>query len=375
MPKKVLVFLLLLSLSITFLHAQNNGVWTSVKANSWYTKQGWLMGCNYITSNAINQIEMWQESTFDTSLIDHQLGLAQKIGMNTVRVFLHDLLFAQDRPGFENRINQFLAIAKKHKIKVLFVLFDSCWNPFPHTGKQPRPVPYVHNSGWVQSPGAKALKDTSDYKRLKKYVTLIVRRFGKDKRILGWDLWNEPDNMGNEFYRKNDLPDKIERVNVLLPQVFTWAKSVHPIQPLTSAIWTGNWSSDDSLSATQKIQIYNSDIISFHNYDKADEFEKRIKWLKRYKRPVICTEYMSRGSGSTFQSSLPIAKKYHVAAYNWGFVSGKTQTIYPWDSWTTKYTREPDVWFHDIFRRDDTPFSQDEITLIEKINNSRKKVY
>ncbi|MBA4165988.1 MAG: exo-alpha-sialidase [Chitinophagaceae bacterium] len=346
--------------------------WDPSRANAWYTEQGWLMGCNYTPSNAVNQLEMWQADTFDSALIDHELGLAEKIGMNSIRVFLHDLLFEQDPEGFQQRMDIFLSIARKHNVKVLFVFFDSCWNPFPHTGKQPEPTPFVHNSQWVQSPGASALNDTVSYGRLKKYVQAVVKRFGKDERVLGWDIWNEPDNMGNDFYRKNDLPDKIEKVNTLLPLVFAWAREEKPLQPLTSGIWAGNWSSEDSLNATQKIQVSNSDVISFHNYDPAPEFEKRIKWLDRYNRPVLCTEYMSRGNGNTFQSSLPLAKQYHVAAMNWGFVSGKTQTIYPWDSWTVKYTKEPEVWFHDIFRKDGTPYSEDEIKLIRQINDLQR---
>ena len=117
-----------------------------------------------------------------------------------------------------------------------------------------------------------------------------------------------------------------------------------------------------------KIQLEMSDVVSFHNYDKAEEFEKRILWLQQYHRPIICTEYMARGNGSTFQGSLPIAKKYHVAAINWGLVAGKTQTYLPWDSWAHPYTdREPAVWFHEIFRTDGTPYRQEEADFIRKL--------
>jgi hypothetical protein len=113
--------------------------------------------------------------------------------------------------------------------------------------------------------------------------------------------------------------------------------------------------------------IEESDVISFHNYDRAEEFDKRIQWLQRYGRPILCTEYMSRGNGSTFQGSMPVAKKYKVAAFNWGLVNGKSQTIYPWDSWQKKYTAEPVLWFHDIFRVDGSAYSTEEITLIKTL--------
>ena len=146
---------------------------------------------------------------------------------------------------------------------------------------------------------------------------------------------------------------------------------MEPEQPLTSGVWKGDWSSPEKLSPIEKIQLEQSDVISFHNYDKPAEFEKRIQWLQAYNRPILCTEYMARGNGSTFQGILPIAKKYKVAAINWGFVAGKTQTYLPWDSWKTPYTdREPAVWFHDIFHKDGTPYKTEEVAFIREDNGS-----
>jgi hypothetical protein len=156
-------------------------------------------------------------------------------------------------------------------------------------------------------------------------------------------------------------------VHKLLSQVFIWTRQAQPVQPITSGIWIGNWSAHDSLRPIEKLMIEESDVISFHNYDNGQEFEKRILQLQRYKRPLLCTEYMSRGNGSTFEGSMPVAKKYKVAAYNWGLVSGKSQTIFPWDSWQIKYTAEPALWFHDIFRPNGTPFKQAETDLIKSL--------
>jgi Cellulase (glycosyl hydrolase family 5) len=342
--------------------------WTETAANAWYAKQPWLVGSNYIPATAINELEMWQADTFDPQRIDTELGWAQSIGLNTMRVFLHDLLWQQDPDGFKKRIDTFLSIAAKHHIKPLFVLFDSCWDPNPHLGKQRAPTPGVHNSGWVQSPGAKALQDPQQYPRLEGYVKGVVGSFAKDDRILGWDVWNEPDNTNEPAYSKLEPPNKVELVQALLPKAFEWARSVHPTQPLTSGAWKGDWSDPSKLGPTEKIQIELSDAISFHNYDKPEEFEKRVIWLQQYHRPIICTEYMARGNGSFFQGTLPIAKKYHVAAINWGLVAGKTQTYLPWDSWKHPYTdREPAIWFHEIFRTDGQPYSQDEVAFIRTI--------
>lgn len=370
----MLLPLLLLVLSVKAQKKIDREIWTNEKANEWYGKQPWLVGANFLPSTAINQLEMWQAETFDTATIARELKWAASIGMNTMRVFLHDLLHVQDPQGFKKRIEIFLRIASRYNIKPLFVLFDSCWDPFPHLGKQHEPAPFLHNSGWVQGPGADALKDATQHNRLKKYVVDIVTYFNKDKRILGWDVWNEPDNTNNSSYGRFEPYNKVELVHNLLKDVFQWTRSANPVQPITCGIWAGNWSAEDSLKPIEKLSIEQSDIISFHNYDNGNEFEKRVKWLQRYNRPIMCTEYMSRGNGSTFEGSLPVAKKFRVAAFNWGLVNGKSQTIFPWDSWQKKYTGEPELWFHDIFRADGTPYKIEETALIKELTGVNRSV-
>ena len=254
--------------------------WSEAKANAWYAKQPWPVGADYIPRDAINQLEMWQAATFNPQEIDQELGWAQAIGMNTMRVFLHDLLWQQDPAGFQQRINTFLTIANKHKIRPIFVLFDSCWEPDPKLGPQHPPIPGVHNSGWVQSPGMPALADPTQYPRLEAYVKGVVGAFANDPRILAWDLWNEPDNGDDESY---DKPQKEKGKNglvaELLPQVFSWARSQHPIQPLTSGVYYGDWNDFSKLKPVQKIQIGESDILSFHNYSWPEDFEKHVVQL------------------------------------------------------------------------------------------------
>ena len=340
--------------------------WSEQKANAWYAQQPWLVGANYIPSNAINQLEMFHSTTFDPAINDRELGLAESIGMNTARVFLQDQLWEQDPEGFKKRLDTFLGIAAKHHIRPLLVLFDSCWEANPRLGPQHPPIPGIHNSGWVQSPGKERLLNQADEQKLKTYVIGVVGAFAKDDRILGWDVWNEPDNGGGDI--ANDVPAKVKRVNELLPKAFLWARSVYPTQPLTSGVWMGDWTDPAKESETTRIQLAESDIISFHNYSWPEEFEQRIKELQRLQRPILCTEYMARGAGSTFDGSLPIAKRYHVAAINWGLVAGKTQTYLPWDSWQRPYVlTQPTVWFHEVFRNDDTPYRQHEVDLIREL--------
>ena len=347
--------------------------WSEKEANDWYKKQPWLIGCNYTPANAINELEMWQAEAFDPRTIDKELGWAENIGMQTVRVFLHDLVWQQDAAGFKKRIDQFLQIAQKHRIRALFVLFDSCWDPYPKTGKQREPKPGVHNSGWVQSPGADALKDSSHYPRFEAYVKGVVGAFAKDQRILGWDVWNEPDNPNTSSYGQLEPANKVDLVRALLPKVFEWARAAGSQQPLTCGVWKGEWLVPERMTPMERMQVELSDVVSFHNYDEPGEFEKRVKWLQHYNRPILCTEYMARGNKSTFQGTLPIAKKYNVAAYNWGFAAGKTQTNLPWDSWQRPYTdREPSVWFHEIFNSEGKPYRIEEVDFIRELTGKLK---
>ena len=378
LPKHWMKWLIVtLAMIAAVAHAADSPRWSAEKANAWYAKQAWPVGSNYIPSNAINELEMWQAGTFDPARINQELGWAQAMGMNTMRVFLHNLLWEQDRDGFKQRIDTFLKIAARHHIKPIFVLFDSCWDPDPVLGPQHPPIPGVHNSGWVQAPGAKVLDDPSHYPQLEAYVKDIVGSFGRDDRILAWDVWNEPDGDPNSDYPGKEPKDKLQRVAELLPQAFAWARSQSPQQPLTSAISNDDtdWSKLSSLSDIQRTQLSQSDVITFHNYEFPESFYLRVQQLRVYGRPIICTEYMARSAGSTIDSVLPLGKKLDVGMINWGFVSGKTQTIFPWDSWVRPYTLQPPaIWFHDLLHPDGTPYRQREVDIIRALSKSPRHV-
>jgi len=366
--KRLVLFGLFAASLVVQVVAQSAQRWSAEKANAWYQQQPWLVGANYIPATAINELEMWQADTFDPQQIDKELGWAEGLGMNTMRVFLHDLLWEQDAKGFQQRLDQFLAIAAKHHIRPMLVLFDSCWDPEPKLGKQRGPMPGVHNSGWVQSPGAKALEDSSQYPRLKSYVVGVVGAFANDQRILAWDVWNEPGGVQRGYYEHLEPANKVALVKALLPQAFAWARSANPTQPLTSGLWEGDWPSGKGPTEMEKVQLRDSDVITFHNYSWPEDFERRVVWLQKQGRPVICTEYMARSAGSTFEGVLPIAKKHNVGAINWGLVVGKTQTNMPWESWEHPYVLyPPPVWFHDVFKADGTPYRESEAQLIRQL--------
>ena len=344
--------------------------WNPQQATDWYAKQPWPVGCNYIPSTAINELEMWQADTFDLPTIDRELGWAEQLGFNTVRVFLHNLPWKDDSKGFIQRIDEFLTVADRHHIRPMFVLLDSVWDPNPRSGKQPEPRPGLHNSGWVQAPGREVLMDRSRWGEVQDYVNRIVGHFKNDKRILAWDVFNEPDNMNQNSYGKDEPPGKVLNARELLVNVFQWCREAEATQPLTSGLWIGTWGDPEKLSSMEQVQLNHSDVISFHNYSPLPEMKEAVDHLKRYHRPLFCTEYMARPRGSTFQTILPYLKEQKVAAYNWGFVNGKSQTIYPWDSWQHRYASEPAVWFHDILRTNGTPFDVKEVELIKQITGA-----
>ena len=353
--------------------ADTPGPWPTARAEQWQQSHKWLVGCNFSPSYAINELEMWQADTFDTVVIDRELGWAESLGFNSVRVFLHNMLWDQDSKGFLKRMDTFLGLADKHHIGVMFVLFDSCWDPFPKLGKQREPRPFVHNSGWVQAPGQEILKDPARYDSLKPYVVGVLRRFRRDRRVQAWDLFNEADNTNGNSYGKVELADKPALALELLKKVVGWTREAAPAQPSTVCVWFGDWDDPAKLTPMQKFSLDNSDVISFHNYGPVADLKKHIEQLRRFHRPILCTEYMARPNGSPFDPNLGFMKSQGVAAYNWGFVSGKTQTIYPWDSWQKTYTGEPPVWFHDLFRSDGTAYRPEETAYIRSVTGHDAK--
>lgn len=332
------------------------GRWSAARANEWHARQGWIAGCNFIPSDAVNQLEMWQKETFSPGTIDRELGWARALGFNTVRVYLHSLVWEADREGFKSRLDSYLSIASGHGIKSILVFFDDCWNPEAKTGRQPAPRPGVHNSGWVHDPIASRRADpAANFKLLEAYVKDVVGTFRDDARILMWDLYNEPGNTGQGI---KSLP--------LLKNVFRWARAAGPSQPLTAGMWRLDF------HELNKFSFENSDVITYHCYLNRQTHQDWIHFLKLYGRPLVCTEWMCRKFGSTFGQVMPMLKEQGVGAVSWGLVAGKTNTIFAWDD-PRPDGREPAQWFHDILRRDGSPYRPAEIEAIKKLTLPLRK--
>ena len=339
--------------------------WSAEKAHEWYKHQEWLIGANFLPSSAINQLEMFQPETFDEHTIKTELKMASALGFNSMRVYLHDLLWDIKKEFLVN-FEKFLVICDKENIKPMIVLFDDCHRSNPKLGKQFLPLKGIHNSGWSQSPGHKIVKEIhngnkTELPRLRKFTQEILDLYKKDKRILLWDIYNEPGQFGIG-----------EESFDFLKLVWDWAHEVRPEQPLTSCM---HGSIGENIIELNKEK---SDIITFHAYE-SKELLRIINELIKLKRPIICTEYMAREFGTTFDFCLPIFKKNNIGCFNWGFVAGKSQTHFGWDTilklkeavknkdfiLEEDDVPEPKIWFHDIFRKDGSAFDETEVDFIK----------
>ena len=348
-----------------------NGRWEADRAKTYYEAYGWQLGANYNPRNAINQLEMWQAETFSPEMIDEELGWAEDIGMNSMRVYLHNLVWEADSAAYLKRIEQYLDIADSHGISTSFVLFDAVWDPVSELGKQPEPRPHVHNSGWVQSPPARQLTTGSAYYPAgRSYIQGILRHFKDDDRIFMWDLYNEPDN--HNFGKFPNEPEgKEDYVYDLMVQTFRWAREVNPSQPVTAGVWFGplfnEVEANKPLNRFNAFQLANSDLISYHHYRDTTHHRQVLDRLQSFGRPLVCTEYVARTHGSDFLGTTPLLHAENVSAYNWGLVAGKTQTQYPWASWDSTFTAEPHLWHHEVFYPDGRAYDEGEVALLRRL--------
>jgi hypothetical protein len=357
-PLLTLAGLLLVPLTALAAEPSSNdapGRWTAAKAWAWYRKQPWIVGFNYVPSTAANTTEFWSGETFDENTIDRELGWGARLGFSSCRVFVQYLVWKHDSDGLRKRLNRFLSLAEKQGLSTTLVLFDDCAfgdppQTEPYLGKQREPIPGMIAPSWTPSPGLKAVTDQSAWPDLERYIKDVVGACGQDKRVLMWDLYNEPGNsgMGNK-----SLP--------LVEAAFAWARAMNPSQPLTMSLW-------GAPPEISQRQLELSDVISFHFYGNYSGMREQIARHKSHLRPVINTEWMARLQGSRWETDLPLFKQEAVGCYSWGLVNGRTQCQYPWGS--PKDAPEPQVWFHDLLRRDGSPKNPDEIAFIRRFTDA-----
>lgn len=349
--------------------------WTKEQARHWQEKHGWLVGFNYLPRTAGNWIEMWQEEDFAAGIINQELGWAAAVGYNCLRTNLSYQVWADDREGLHQRLEDFLALCNKHAISVILTLMDDCEfsDQPPTTGKQPAPLEGIHNSIALGSPGRRFVCQPNLWPKLEHYIKDIIETYQQDERVICWDLYNEPTNR-MVFSTKKDA-DYLKRFpesfsHDLMIQTFQWAREINPSQPLTVAAWkTLDDNSDYQFhfdNDTDQLALSLSDIITFHGYTSNEEMQKMIAAMKAHERPIMCTEWMARHANSTIKQQLPLLKRHHVSCFQWGLVNGRTQTHIPWPHIKVD-NMEKHLWFHDLLYADGTPYDNEEIAVLKQL--------
>ena len=206
--------------------------WSPKAATDWYAKQPWLVGANYIPAYAANQLEMWQPETFDIDRIDMEMGWAEALGMNTMRVYLHNLLWQEDPGGSTASTaasTSFSRSAKGTKSAPSSCFWIPAETPSPRPAGSSRRARASTIPDTVQSPGPAALTDPAQEAHLLEYIEDLILAFNTDERILAWDLWNEPDNTNkNNSYAPTEPANKVALVGALLPKIFRYARAGLP---------------------------------------------------------------------------------------------------------------------------------------------------
>ncbi len=347
------------------MHERKSTRWSTEEVWNWYDEQDWPVGCNYVPSTAVNPTEMWQADTFDPETIDRELDWANSIGMNSVRVFLQYLVWEDDPDGLVDRMEEFLSIADRHGISTMFVFFDDVAfsGDEPYLGPQDDPIPDTHNSQWTPSPGHKRVRDRSYWPELEEYVRSIIDTFATDDRIICWDLYNEPGN--SDMY-----PDSIP----LVRESFAWAREAAPSQPVTAGC---NWNPE--MTELNEVANELSDVLSFHDYNELEVTRDRVDELAELDRPLLCTEWLARSRDNFVETHLSYYREQGIGCYTWGLVNGKLQTHLPWRTAQVSIaeaeeeTETPDVWFHDLFHTDGTPYIEGEIETFREVTAQAAK--
>lgn len=335
------------------------GMWSIEKAWAWYKSKPWIVGWNYTPTTCVNATEWWQdEKKANDSIINRDLKLGEQLGYNSIIVYMQYLVWEKDSAYYKNRFNRFLSIAESHHMTVSPVFFDdvnfvcgsgdNCGNS--KLGDQGEPNPNLLMSQWAASPGPTYVLDAANRPKFKRYVQDFIRTFGQDKRILMWDVYNEPSNSGMGT-----------RTYPLVELTFQWVREIGASQPLTVSEWSGaknnNWP-------------YNySDIASFHGYMNASGLLGAINELRKTQRPIVCTEWLARQAGTNIPVDLPVFKRQGVGTFQWSLINGRMHCERSW----TSFGSSNNPWFHDCLYNDGKPYKADEVFALYK-NLARKTI-
>ena len=361
-------------------------VWSIEKIWEWYNKRPWIRGCNFMSSDCANRIDQWQEYGFEERFENavRELALAAETGFNSIRIIPEFFVWEKEHNGFMERLERYIAAAWANGISCMIVLGNDCVPPKSEAlqrlklGEQEFDFGYhggrkISQHGSFSGAGYSILDDPETAESFYKYVHEIVTKYKDDERIIIWDVFNEP---GNSNRKSISLPH--------LKKLFEIIRAINPIQPLTVGVWNygGDGKFPECLSEIERFGLENSDIISYHNYGTYLTNIKIIKNLKNENRPIINTEWLSRGSKNTVEEMFPLFYLEKIGCYNWGLVAGKYQTYEPWNAIWDNYEKDPDScdwdftkWCHDLYRPSLRPYNPKEIELIKELSAAADKCF
>lgn len=351
-----------------------NKMWSREKIWEWYNSKPWIRGCNFMSSDCANRIDQWQEYNFEERFetTKRELALAAETGFNSIRIIPEFFVWKQEHDGFMERFERYISEAAKNGISCMIVLGNDCMPPKEealarmHLGEQHVDWGYhggrkISQHGSFEGAGYSIIDEPEYAEEFYKYVKEIVTKYKNDKRIIIWDVFNEP---GNSKREKISMP--------VLKKMFEIIRNINPIQPLTVGVWRNY--DYTVISEIEKFGLENSDIISYHNYGTYEQNIIILNWLKKFGRPIINTEWLNRCGGNSIEAHFPLFFLNKIGCYNWGFVAGKYQTYEPHNKIWDNYKKNPadferfdfTKWFHDLYRPSLNPYNPQEIELIKK---------
>ena len=352
--------------------------WTVKEINDWYSKRPWLRGCNFLPSDCINRLDMWQSIGREEHLktADKELQMCEDLGFNTVRLWANFDVYYKEPRKFMETLEMYIDLCDKHKQLVMLVLAYEEDLPYGDTfvpkelGKQK-----LWNNHFNRDyEKEEEIKQTIGFKHYMEYpeikpiylemVEKIVKKYKNDSRVFCWNIMNEPGIL---------LGD---RTIPILDDLYTLVRSLNPIQPLCSDVWCGLKEDGTCNTNAENHGVELSDLMSFHSYSPYQLFVEKISFLKaNYDRPVLVTEWLHRCNHNNVQEIYPLLYLENMASYCWGFVAGGTCTTEPWNGFWAEVEKNPEVnfdftkWQHDLYRINYRPYDPREISVIKRINS------
>jgi hypothetical protein len=265
----------------------------------------WMRGANYVPSYARNDVQLWLE--YDPAVIDRELGYAERLKLNTVRVFLNVAVFEKQPEKLLADFENFLSLCDKHQIKMMPVLFDSCFDP------QEVDVNNYKGKNWIPSPGFPRLGD-KDWPEMEKFIRAVVGKYRDDKRIVLWDVMNEPESTG----KWRDAEGKAKIVD-FVRRALKRVKEEKPVQPLGIG-----WAFSGNITLAAEL----SDVLILHNYLPIGGLAADIRQIKEMgksmNKPVILNEFVGRPQ-QRIEEALPVVAKEKMGWCFWELMIGSTQ--------------------------------------------------